>query len=53
MNLYLNKAQAKKAILDHIQEELTTEEFCSLLIKLIKLYKQFEGAETDELRELL
>lgn len=50
MNIYLNKKQAMKIILDHVEEELSTEELHNLLAELIKLYKKRDGALIEALR---
>jgi hypothetical protein len=49
MNVYLSKSQVKKLLLEHIEEELSTEELEALIVQLIKLYKRFEGSDLNEL----
>ena len=53
MNVYLSHAQVKKLLIEHIEEECSTEEFAALIILLIKRYKKFLGADLDVLKELL
>ena len=48
MLIEISKAKATKLIIDHICEELGTKEFYDLLVKLLKLYKKFDGADVED-----
>jgi hypothetical protein len=53
MNITLSHSQVKRLLIQHIEEECSTEDFAALIVQLIKLYKKFQGADLDELKELL
>jgi hypothetical protein len=48
----VSKSKVIKLLMEHIQEELTTEEFYELLVKLLKLYKKFDGAAMEDFQFL-
>lgn len=49
MWIEVSKSKATKLMMEHIQEELDTEEFHKLLVKLLRLYKKFQGADVESL----
>lgn len=53
MLIEVSKTKATKLIINHICEELSTEEFYELLVRLLKLYKKFEGAHIEDFNFLL
>jgi len=53
MQIDITTKQFKEMFDDYIAYDISTEQFCDLIIKLLKLYNQFDNASFHKIKQLV